>query len=65
MATMNKSKNAIIEDANNVTGDKFTNRAKNIIANNVNSVKKNVINSDLMKFMPFLLSNKEISLQTS
>lgn len=52
METMNKSKNAIIEDANKVAGDIFTKRAKNIIDNKVNSVKKNVINSDLIKFMP-------------
>ncbi|UTH10810.1 hypothetical protein [Macrococcoides canis] len=48
---MNKSKKAIIDDASKVTGDKFTNRAKNIIANKVNKVKKNVINSDLIKFI--------------
>ncbi len=51
MATMNKSNNAIIDDANKVAGDIFTKRAKNIIDNKVNSVKKNVINSDLIKFM--------------
>lgn len=51
MATMNKSKKAIIDDANNVTGDRLTNKAKNIIANKVNNVKKNVINSDLIKFI--------------
>lgn len=48
---MTKSNNAIIDDANKVAGDIFTKRAKNIIDNKVNSVKKNVINSDLIKFM--------------
>lgn len=65
MATMNKSRNAIIDDANKVPGDRFTKRAKNIIANNVNNVKKNVMNNDFTKFMLFLLSNKEIFLQIS
>jgi len=51
METMNKSKNAIIDDANKVAGDIFTNKAKNIIDNKVNKVKKNVINSDLIKFI--------------
>lgn len=65
MATMNKSRNAIIDDANKVAGDIFTKRAKNIIDNKVNSVKKNVMNNDFTKFMLFLLSNKEIFLQIS
>ncbi len=51
METMNKSKKAIIDDPNKVTGDRLTNKAKNIIDSNVNNVKKNVINSDLIKFM--------------